>query len=165
MNLAMYVESLREQLITAAEMGGAGSREVVDRLSAGLGAAARLVLLEAISAAAAEITSELAPGAVEVRLKGSDPEFVVTPPSESATGEGTTVPLGAISLGDEEGGTSRLNLRLPETLKTRIEEAARRENLSLNAWLVRTAAAAVERPPGQTSRTPRGSQQLTGWVQ
>jgi hypothetical protein len=161
------VESLREQLIAAAEMGGAESKAVVDRLSAGLEAATRLVLLEAISAAADEITRELAPGAVEVRLRGRDPEFVVILPSDAA-GEvaagGTTTLLGAIPGDGEEGGTSRLNLRLPEGLKVRIEEAARREGLSLNAWLVRTAAAAAESPQGQMARTPTGGQRYTGWV-
>jgi len=167
MNLAMYVESLREQLIAAAEMGGVESKAVVERLSAGLAAATRLVLLETLSAAADEITSELAPGAVEVRLRGSDPDFVVTLPSDAASDAaagGTTTPLGAVPGGGDEGGTSRLNLRLPEGLKVRIEEAARREGLSLNAWLVRTAAAAVDSPEGLMSRTPSGSQRYTGWV-
>jgi len=167
MNLAMYVETLRDQLIAAAEMGGAESRSVVERLSAGLEAATRLVLLETLSAAADEITAELAPGAVELRLRGSDPDFVVTLPWDAA-GEvaagGTTPPLSFIPGGGEEGGTSRLNLRLPEGLKVRIEEAARREGLSLNTWLVRTAAAAVESPPPQMPRTPSGSQRYTGWV-
>jgi HicB family len=161
MQLAMYVESLREQLIAAAEMGGVESRSVADRLSAGLEAATRLVLLEAISAAADEITTELAPGAVEVRLRGSDPDFVVTLPSADVGPDGTAP---SFDVGGDDGGTSRLNLRLPEALKGRIEEAARREGLSLNAWLVRTAAAAVEGPQGQVTRTPSGSQRYTGWV-
>jgi len=167
MQLAMYVETLREQLIAAAEMGGVESRAVVDRLTAGLEAATRLVLLETLSAAADEITRDLAPGAVEVRLRGSDPDFVVTLPWDAAgevAADGTTTPLGVVPEGGEEGGTARLNLRLPEALKVRIEEAARREGLSLNAWLVRTAAAAAERPLGQMSRTPSGSQRYTGWV-
>jgi hypothetical protein len=167
MNLALYVESLREQLIAAADMGGAESRAVVDRLSAGLEAATRLVLLEAVSAAADEITRELAPGAVEVRLRGTDPDFVVTLPAAAAgevAAEGSATPLGVIPQGGDEGGTSRLNLRLPEALKVRIEEAARREGLSLNAWLVRTAAAAAESPQGRVPRTPSGSQRYTGWV-
>jgi hypothetical protein len=167
MNLAMYVETLRDQLIAAAEMGGVESRSVVERLSAGLEAATRLVLLETLSGAADEITAELAPGAVELRLRGSDPYFVVTLPSDAAgevAADRTATPLGVIPQGGEEGGTSRLNLRLPEALKVRIEEAARREGLSLNAWLVRTAAAAAEGPLGQISRSPSGSQRYTGWV-
>jgi hypothetical protein len=165
MNLAMYVESLRQQLIAAAAMGGADGRDVVERLTAGLEAATRLVLLEAISAATDEITAELAPGAVEIRLRGSDPHFVVTLPSDAAgavADDGITALLGAQS--DGAGGTSRLNLRLPESLKTRIEEAARQEGLSLNAWLVRTSAAAAEGPQRQMSRSPSGGQRYTGWV-
>jgi len=167
MNLAVYVETLREHLIAAAESGGAETKAVVERLSGGLEAATRLVLLETISAAADEITTELAPGAVEVRLRGSDPEFVVILPSD-AVGEvaagGTPRSPDVIPGSGEDGGTSRLNLRLPEGLKARIEAAARREGLSLNAWLVRAAAAAVEGPQGHLTRTPTGSQRYTGWV-
>jgi hypothetical protein len=167
MNLATHVENLREQLVAAAEMGGTESRDVVDRLSAGLEAATRLVLLEAISAAADEITRELAPGSVEVRLRGSDPDFVVSLPWD-AVGEveadGIRTPLGVIPGSGEEGGTSRLNLRLPEVLKLRIEEAARREGLSLNTWLVRAAAAAADSPQRQMVRPPTGGERFTGWV-
>ena len=166
MNLAIHVETLREQLIAAAEMGGAESKAVVERLSAGLEAATRLVLLETLSAAADEITADLAPGAVELHLRGSDPHFVVTLPSDEANevaAGGVTTPLGVVPEGAEEGGTSRLNLRLPEGLKLRIEEAARREGLSLNTWLVRIAATAVD-TQRQVSRPPTGGQRFTGWV-
>jgi hypothetical protein len=170
MNLAMYVESLRGQLVAAADAGGPESRAVVERLTPGLEAAMRVVLLEALSAAADEITRELAPGSVEVRLRGSDPDFVVTQPAYEVGGDVTASAAGAASptvmpVGDDEGGTSRLNLRLPEGLKAKIEEAARSEGLSLNAWLIRAAAAAVEAAPAQMSRrSPSGSQRYTGWV-
>jgi hypothetical protein len=158
----MFVENLREQLVAAAEMGGPESKSVVERLSAGLEAAARLVLLEALSAAADEITRELAPGVVDLRLRGSDPEFVVTLPSTSGEDDGATTPP-RVSV-REEGGTARLNLRLPEALKGRIEEAAQREGLSLNTWLVRTIGSAVEGGQVREARTSRGSQRYTGWV-
>ncbi len=168
MNLTMYVETLREQLVAAADSGGPESRAAVERLAPGLEAAMRLALLEALSAAADEITRELAPGAVEVRLRGSDPDFVVTLPADeagdAATSGGAASPT-VITAGDDEGATARLNLRLPEGLKAKIEEAARREGLSLNTWLVRAAAAAVERTQAQISRrSPGGSQRYTGWV-
>jgi len=163
-NLAIYVESLRGQLVAAADAGGPESRAVVERLTPGLEAAMRVVLLEALSAAADEITRELAPGAVEVRLRGSDPDFVVSQPAYEAGGREVASPT-VMAAGDEEGGTSRLNLRLPEGLKAKIEEAARREGLSLNAWLVRAAAAAVDGAPAQTPRrSASGSQRYTGWV-
>src|SRR5215471_11415341 len=167
MNLAIYVQRLREQLVAAAESGGPESRAAVERLAPGLEAAMRLVLLEALSGAADEITREMAPGAVEVRLRGSDPDFVVTLPAPDA-GDAATPAAAAptvVPAGDDEGGTSRLNLRLPDGLKAKIEDAARREGLSLNAGLVRAAAAAVEGTPAPGSRrSPSGSERFTGWV-
>jgi hypothetical protein len=176
MHLTPFVDTLRQQLAVAAEAGGEEARVLAERLTASLESATRLVLLEALSAAADEITRELAPGTVEVRLRGQDPSFVVTPPpgdemfDDLSTGYepgGVTVFPGGGSAQDAEGGTARLNLRLPDTLKSRIEEAARSEGLSLNAWLVRVAAAAVELDSDRRHwqrREPWGGQSYTGWV-
>lgn len=129
----LYVDSLRHQLAICADVGGDHARALAERLTAPLESAARLVLLEVLSVAADEITRELAPGKVEVRLRGSDPVFVVTPPpgddafEDEAAGpgpSGTVSPVGGPTEGDD-GGTSRLNLRLSDALKLRIEEAAR----------------------------------------
>ena len=175
MNLSLYVDNLRHQLALAADAGGDDARALAERLTAPLESAARLVLLEALTAAADEITRELAPGAVEVRLRGRDPSFVVTPAlgEDSFTELGVAPGLGGlmtsegVTAEDDDGGVSRLNLRLSDVLKARIEEAARLEGLSLNAWLVRAAAAALgpdshHRPSGR--RSPRGGQSFTGWV-
>jgi uncharacterized protein (DUF1778 family) len=62
---------------------------------------------------------------------------------------------------------SRINLRMPDHLKTRIEQAAASEGLSVNAWLVRTAAAALERtgqPRRRERRASQGAQHYTGWA-
>jgi hypothetical protein len=164
MQLNLYTETLREHLAIAAEAGGDESRALADRLTATLESATRLVLLDALSAAADEITRELAPGSVEVRLRGGDPEFVVTPAAGVETFDQTpAIPVAPIVDG-EDGGTSRLNLRLPEGLKTRIEEAARNEGLSLNAWLVRAAAAALTPEQRPSHRNPSGGERYTGWV-
>ncbi len=166
MNLTLYTDTLREHLSIAAEAGGDEARALADRLTAPLEAASRLVLLEALSAAADEITREMAPGVVELRLRGGDPEFVVAPaPSEDnfeETPASATPPVAPIS--EDDGGTSRLNLRLPEGLKSRIEEAARNEGLSLNAWLVRAAAAALGPDQLPHRRKPSGGEHYTGWV-
>ena len=45
-----------------------------------------------------------------------------------------------IALDPEEGAMSRINLRMPERLKARVEAAAAGEGLSVNAWLVRASA-------------------------
>jgi hypothetical protein len=167
MQLTTYIEALRQQLAIAAEAGGEEARALADRLTAPLESATRLVLLEALSAAADEITGEMAPGAVELRLRGGDPEFVVTPaPSDDVFEDVTIATSAAIApVGEaEEGGTARLNLRLPEALKIRIEEAARNEGLSLNAWLVRAAAAALGPDQLPHRRSTTGGERYTGWV-
>lgn len=159
MNLTLYVETLREHLMAAAHSGGPETAGSMERISPGIEAATRMVLLETLSAAADEISREMAPGSVEIRLRGSDPEFVVDLPSED-----TRLETSATALDADDGGTARLNLRLPESLKAKVEEAAKREGLSLNAWLVRAAAGAVEGVHPHTTRAPSGSERYTGWV-
>ena len=138
MDLTPYVESLRRELAVAAEAGGDEARALAERLTAPLESAVRLTLLEALSAAADEITRELAPGSAELRLRGGEPEFVVTPaPADEPAGAAPPPPEA------DEGETTRINLRLPEQLKAGIEQAASRERLSVNAWLVRAVGTAL----------------------
>ncbi len=164
MDMGKYVERLRELLAVAVAAGGDEAEELAQRLIATLDSAMRLVLLEALSTAADEITREMAPGSVEVRLRQGEPEFVVAlPPAEEEFEEVVPAVEHAFdSIEGDEAGTARLNLRMPATLKQRIEDAARAEGLSLNAWLVRAANAAI----GSRPRTwgPAGGDRFTGWV-
>ena len=162
MDLTPFLEALRHDLAVAAAAGGDDARELAERLTAPLDVAARLMLLEALTQAAEEISLELAPGSVEVRLRGRDPEFVVTPPSIDERPSTAALPPALPS--DDDGGTARLNLRLPESLKQQIDAAASAEGLSLNAWLVRAAAAALAaRDARRPSPTTMG-QRFTGWA-
>ncbi|MET8170565.1 toxin-antitoxin system HicB family antitoxin [Streptomyces sp. NPDC005329] len=170
MDLTPYVDTLRRELAVAAEAGGDEARELAERLTAPLESATRLTMLHVLSAATDEITRDLAPGSVDVRLRGLDPHFVVTlPPNDGgaiAEPVAPVEPLSAPAEGDE-GGTARVNLRLPAHLKARAEEAATREGLSVNAWLVRAVSAAVDngtRPPRTTEKTQALGQSFTGWV-
>ena len=166
MDLTAYVARLREELAGAAELGGTDARALAERLTAPMESAFRLALLDALSAAADEITRDLAPGSVELRLRGGAPGFVVTPPPADtpapAAGAETPPPVPDA----EDGAVSRINFRLPDQLKGRIEEAAAREGLSVNAWLVRAANAAVQPAADlpRTSRTALGGQRYTGWA-
>lgn len=171
MDLTPYVETLRRELAVAAEAGGDEARELAERLTAPLESATRLTMLNVLSAAMDEITRELAPGSVDVRLRGLDPDFVVTPPpvdGGASTGpEAPAEPLRAPAPADgDEGGTARVNLRLPAHLKARAEEAAAREGLSVNAWLVRAVSAAVDggTRPRTAEKTQSLGQSFTGWV-
>jgi hypothetical protein len=184
MDLQPYVESIQRQLEATAESGGDEARALAERLVAPLNAAIRLALQDALTAAAEEITVDLAPGSVELRLHGRDIDFVVTAPPADATsatsadsGDAdlptqpwTARPSGATSTdADEgdEGGMSRINLRLPEQLKVRVERAAGSEALSVNAWLVRVVGARVDgTDPGRQheSRPAHSGNRFTGWV-
>lgn len=186
MDLTTYVDALRRDLVVAAEAGGDEARALAERLVAPLDSAARLVLLDALSTAADEITRDLAPGSVEVRLRGRDPEFVVTtPPAEWSFDDPPTVP-GAPAApsapappappgppdesGDDDGGTARITLRLPNHLKPRIDDAATRAGLSANAWLVRAVTAALEpgtdpgRPADLRPPSTGFGRRYSGWV-
>ncbi|MFE7040855.1 hypothetical protein ACFU9X_15825 [Streptomyces atratus] len=171
MDLTPYVDTLRRELAVAAEAGGDEARELAERLTAPLESATRLTMLNVLSAAMDEITRELAPGSVDVRLRGLDPDFVVTlPPTDGGTMETAAAPVepfkAAAPADGDEGGTARVNLRLPAHLKARAEEAAGREGLSVNAWLVRAVSAAVEggTRPRTTEKTHTIGQSITGWV-
>ncbi|MBB2936502.1 hypothetical protein FHX82_003566 [Amycolatopsis bartoniae] len=165
--MTTYVSNLGREIATLAEVGGEDARALVERLTGSLESAIRMALLEALSAAADEITRELAPGSVELRLRGRDPQFVVTPPSAEPAGE--TPPAEDAPDDDqpiaEDGPTSRINVRLPEQLKAAVEEAAAKEGRSVNAWLVRAASAALQRTDrDQRPAGKRSQQRLSGWV-
>lgn len=170
MDLTPYVDNLRHELAVAAEAGGEDTKALAERLTAPLESAVRLTLLDALSAAAAEITRDLAPGSVDLRLRGREPEFVVTPalsePTPADVEEQPTPVPRAITESDDAAMT-RINLRLGQELKDRVEAAAREAGISVNAWLVRSAAAALEGNPSRNTprqRPSRGSESFTGWV-
>jgi hypothetical protein len=167
MDLSGYADDLRRELLVAADAGGDDARELAGRLTAPMMSAVRLMLLEALSTAAAEITAELAPGSVELRLRSGEPEFVVTLPPADEPPEASAVALPPVSADGDENATARINLRLPEQLKARVEQAANRERLSVNAWLVRLVASGVARdaPAGRPQqRGGRVGDAYTGWV-
>lgn len=167
MDLRPYVDAVRNELALAAAAGGDDARELAGRLTAPLESALRLALLDALSEAATEITRDLAPGSVDLRLRQREPSFVVTPPPVDdapppPAGPSSTPP--PVADGEDEA-TVRISLRLPEHLKARVEQAAARAGVSINTWLIRTASAAVATP----DRTPPASapsvgQRYTGWV-
>jgi hypothetical protein len=140
MHLDDYVQRVQQQLTDAASLGG----EEVQRVAAGLAAAAdsaiRLAVMQALADAADEITAALldvptAP-AIAMRLDGDTVRADVTPGvpvSPDAGGDRT----------DTGEATARISLRLSEQLKSDVEAAATRDGISVNTWLVRAAAVAL----------------------
>ncbi len=182
MDITPYVDSLRRDLAAAAEAGGDEAKAAAERLALALDPAMRLALMDALSQAAAEITSELPAGSVDVRLRGREPEFVVDVPTMpmAAPAPPAPPPPPEPEDVDEDGAVARITLRIPESLKAKAEELAARSGHSLNTWLVTTIRNAtrserainvdidlssipflddMQRGPGR-----RASRRLTGWV-
>jgi hypothetical protein len=152
MDLTPYLETLRADLAAAAAPGGPETARAAELLAHSLEASARLVMLEVLSDAAAEITTRLTDAAVEVRLRGREADLVVSRAAESPP----EVPV------PDGGDLTRLTLRMPESLKAHVEQTAAAEGISVNAWLVRAVTAAVQRPAGPPSH---GGRRITGFAQ
>ena len=161
MQVSHHVGELQRQLLTAAAAGGPEAQDLADRLTAALESAARLVLFEVLSEAAGEITRDLAPGSVDLRLRGRDVEFVVAKPAAEPVVSSATPSQEEPVIEGEDGATSRTTLRLPDSLKARAEAAATASGVSLNTWFVRAVGAARE-PRRATPQTYGNS--YTGWV-
>ena len=160
MDLGPYVDDLQRQLVAAAENGSEATRAAAQQLAAGIDAAARVAMLDVLSAAIGEITRDLAPGSVDLRLRGREVEFVV---QSAAEADGDERPAPAVELDDVS--TSRTTLRLPDALKVRVDEAAAADGLSVNTWLVRAVAAALQPKQRRTaSRTLRTGDNFAGWA-
>ena len=161
MELGQYVSDLQRQLVDAAANGAEDTRAVAERLAAGLDAATRLVLLDVLSAAVGEITRDLAPGSVDMRLRGREIEFVVTQPNTEPDADER--PAATVDLDD--ASTSRTTLRLPDAIKARVDEAAAADGLSVNTWLVRAIAAALQPKQRRSAqRTLRTGDNFAGWA-
>ena len=148
MQMAPFIESVQHDLAAVAAVSDPQTAETVQRISAALESSFRLRLLEAVTAAAHELTSQLSGGHVEVRLAGQDPSLVFV---EDAPAPGPSV-------GGEDAFTARITLRLPETLKASVEFAASRDGISVNAWIVQALARSID------PRPHRGPKRLTGFA-
>jgi hypothetical protein len=167
MDLTPYLETLRADLHSAAAPGGPETVRAADLLGGALESSARLVLLEALSDAAAEITTRLSDASVEVRLRGREADLVV---NQTVTDD--EVPASAPPTPGAEvldgGDLIRITLRMPEALKSHVEQLAAEVNVSVNAWLVRAVMAAVNQPaprPSHPGGRGRPGKRLTGFFE
>lgn len=161
MNLDRYLQTLQDALGSAAQTSSPEVQEAADRLGRTMESALRLTLTEFAADLADQITLQLDGDTVDVRFRGGGPEVVVTP------GHGIEPPHPpeppAPPPAPEDGDISRISLRLPESLKSQVEQAATTEGLSTNAWLVRAAQHAL-RPASPSTHTTSTGRRMTGWV-
>lgn len=149
MDLSEYAQSLRRELTSITKFAGADIASAAEMISETLDSSVRLALLDVLSAAADEITARLDGAIIDVRLTGTQPEFVVNVPQD--TSDPGYEPTG--DAGDE-AGSARVTLRLPENLKARVEAAAADDGVSVNTWLVRAISRSVESPGAGRPRPP-----------
>ena len=150
MELSRHVAAIQSDLAAAAALGDEAAAEAGRRLSEALESSLHLRLLDVLTEAALDLDLQLSSGRVEVRLAGRDPQLVLV--EEPAAGEPATP-------GDDL--SARITLRLPESLKGSLEQAAAREGISTNAWIVRALARALEPRP---TRTQQSSKRIQGFA-
>jgi hypothetical protein len=152
MRLTPYLEALEADLADIAAVGDENVAAAAQRLAHALRSSFGLRLLDLLGEAALEVSAQLPSGHVEVRLAGQEPSLVYL---EAAAAEEP------IAAGDD-ALSARITLRLPEPLKARVEEAAARERISVNTWVIRSAVRALTRGEGP-QRGP--GNRLTGYAQ
>jgi predicted DNA binding CopG/RHH family protein len=161
MDMSEYVATLRRELATITRFAGDDVARAAEMLAEAMEASVRLTLLEVLSAAAAEITTRLDDAVIDVRLSGSDADFVVTVTADDEPADQPTEQAAAEASDD----MTRVTLRLSEPLKARVEASAAAAGVSVNAWLIRAIGQALDAPPGRPSRSRPGvGQRYTGYA-
>jgi HicB family len=134
MQIDGYVHAVREDLARVAAVGDESTARAAELLALALESSLGRRLQEALAEAALELTAQLESGRIEVRVAGGDPELVLVREEEPAPEQA------------DEAFTARITLRLPESLKVRLETAASRDGVSVNTWLVQALQRVAEPP-------------------
>lgn len=145
MQIDGHVQALREDLARIAAVGDEHTAHAAEVLSLALETSLGRRLQEALGEAALELSAHLHSGHIEVRMSGSDPELVLVDDEDAEPAS------------PDEALDARITLRLPEALKRRVEDAASRDGISVNTWIVR----ALVRDAGTPRRS--GGRRLTGY--
>ena len=147
MHIDGHIQALREDLARIAAVGDEHTARAAELLSMALESSVSRRLLEALGEAALELNAQLDDGRVEVRFAGSDPEFVFV------RDEAQEPPASP-----DETLSARITLRLPDALKQRVEDAAAREGVSVNTWIVQALGRIASGAPRRSS-----GRRLTGY--
>jgi hypothetical protein len=136
MKMSLVVDGLRSDVISVGELGDDTVAEAADRIAEVLGRSIPSRVLDLLSEVAAEVSAELPDGRVEIRVAGDDVDLAYVEDADAGT-------AGSDAVGDgdrdrDRDMSARITLRLSESLKTRVEEGAARQGISVNAFIVRT---------------------------
>jgi Ribbon-helix-helix protein, copG family len=163
MDLSPYIESVRTGVANASSLADEQTQHVAERLGTAIESSTRLALIQALSDAAGTISADLAPSSVELRMIGVDPEFVVTVQTGEAeptllmpeTGVASAEASEPSSTETDEEPVARITLRLPQSVKARVDEMASSEGISTNAWLIRAVMDALSERSGSRAEWPQ----------
>lgn len=154
MQLNEYLSAVAYDLDRATQLADDATRDVARRLVTVLEPGLRMAMVQLLSDAAAQLTSELPGTVVTIRMDGREPVWhVVSPESHAPTGT-------PVDAAEDEEGTARVTVRLPEAVKRRAEAAAQSAGQSLNTWIIHALRRATS-----TDKTPTSSsRRITGWA-
>jgi hypothetical protein len=165
MDLDELVQPVTTQLHAAAALGDERTQQIATTLGAALDAAVRLAIIQAVSTATTDASFALqdlaGAGAPSfgVHVDGAELDVRIT---AGAAQPDSPAPS------DDGDASARISLRLSEALKAELEQAAGREGISVNSWLVRAATWSLggrRQPwPGPDAGRGGGSHRVTGWV-
>ena len=152
MDISEYTQSLRRDLAAAAALGDENTRRIAEALADAAENSARLMLIGALSDLAAEVTSALGDRTVHVRLRGSEASVEISTQATDTEAETDAADETAserentrtsTEFDDLSGDISRVTLRLVEQVKSRAEEAAAQNGVSLNSWVAQAVQGAL----------------------
>jgi predicted DNA binding CopG/RHH family protein len=147
MQVDSYVQAVCEDLARVAAVGDESTARAAELLAVALESSLARRLQEALAQAALELSAQLEHGSVELRVAGEDLDLVRVTDADPAPADA-----------GDEAFSARITLRLPESLKSRLEEAAATNGVSVNTWLVQALSRVLE-PRSSTG----GSHRLTGY--
>jgi HicB family len=148
MQIDGHIQALREDLVRVAALGDETTSRAADLLSVALEASVARRIQDVLAEAALELNAQLDEAHVEVRIAGRDPELVLVRED------------GSVPEHVDEAFSARITLRLPDSLKQRVESAAAREGASVNTWLVQALQRALE---PRRSMSSGSRNRLTGY--
>jgi hypothetical protein len=147
--MSLMVDGLRSDVVAVGDLGDDTVAEAAERIAAVLDRSVPGRILDLLSDVAAEVSAELPDGRVEIRVAGDDVDLAYVADEHGA------------AAGEPDGDLSaRITLRLGEGLKSRVEDRAATDGVSVNAFIVRTLERATS---AQRSRSAGVGNRLRGY--
>ncbi len=137
MKMSLVVDGLRSDVVAVGELGDDAVAEAAERIAAVLSRSVPGRILDLLSDAATELSAVLPEGRAEIRIAGDDVDLAYVADEHVPDADGDV--------------SARITLRLGEGLKSRVEERASAEGVSVNTFIVR----ALER--GTSTQRSRGA--------